>query len=103
MAQDENALNLLAGSPVPADLVPQALSAIKPLPDVSAGMSSDVLLRRPDILQAENLLKAANADIGAARAAFFPSITLTTAIGSASGQLSGLFGPGSAVWMMPPR
>ena len=58
VAQDENALNLLAGSPVPADLTPQALSVIKPLPDVSAGMSSDVLLRRPDILQAENLLKA---------------------------------------------
>jgi outer membrane protein, multidrug efflux system len=103
VAQDENALNLLAGSPVPADLTPQALSAIKPLPDVSAGMSSDVLLRRPDILQAENLLKGANANIGAARAAFFPSITLTTAIGSASGQLSGLFGPGSAIWSYAPQ
>ena len=103
VAQDENALNLLAGSPIPADLTPQALSAIKPLPDVSAGMSSDVLLRRPDILQAENLLKGANANIGAARAAFFPRITLTTAIGSASGQLSGLFGPGSAVWSYAPQ
>ena len=103
VAQDENALNLLAGSPVPADLTPQALSAIKPLPDVSAGMSSEVLLRRPDILQAENLLKGANANIGAARAAFFPRITLTTAIGSASGQLSGLFGPGSAVWSYAPQ
>ncbi len=103
VAQDENALNLLAGSPVPADLTPQSLSAIKPLPDVSAGMFSEVLLRRPDILQAENLLKGANANIGAARAAFFPSITLTTAIGSASGQLSGLFGPGSAVWSYAPQ
>ena len=54
-------------------------------------MSSEVLLRRPDILQAENLLKAANANIGAARAAFFPRISLTTAIGTASGDLSGLF------------
>ena len=103
VAQDENALNLLAGSPVPAELTPQALSAIKPLPDVSAGMSSEVLLRRPDILQAENLLKGANANIGAARAAFFPRITLTTAMGSASGQLSGLFGPGSAVWSYAPQ
>jgi len=103
VAQDENALNLLAGSPVPADLMPQELSAIKPLPDVSPGMSSDVLLRRPDILQAENLLKAANANIGAARAAFFPRIALTTAFGSASGQLSGLFAPGSAVWSYAPQ
>ena len=103
VAQDGNALNLLAGAPVPADLLPRELSAIKPLPEVSAGLSSDVLLRRPDILQAENLLKAANANIGAARAAFFPSVTLTTAIGSASGQLSGLFGPGSAVWSYAPQ
>ena len=103
VAQDENALNLLAGSPVPADLMPQELSAIKPLPDVSPGMSSDVLLRRPDILQAENLLKAANANIGAARAAFFPRIALTTAVGSASGQLSGLFAPGSTVWSYAPQ
>ncbi len=103
VAQDENALNLLVGSPVPADQLPEGLSAIKPLPDVSPGMSSDVLLSRPDILQAENLLEAANANIGAARAAFFPSITLTTAVGSASGQLSGLFGPGSAVWSYAPQ
>jgi outer membrane protein, multidrug efflux system len=103
VAQDENALNLLVGSPVPEGQLPRELSTIKSLPDVSPGMSSDVLLRRPDILQAENLLKAANANIGAARAAFFPSITLTTAIGTASGQLSGLFGPGSAVWSYAPQ
>ncbi len=102
-AQDENALNLLAGSPVPADTVPKALSLVKPLPDVSPGMSSEVLLRRPDILQAEHVLKGANANIGAARAAFFPRISLTTALGTASGDLSGLFQSGSAVWSYAPR
>jgi outer membrane protein, multidrug efflux system len=103
VAQDENALNLLVGSPVPAELTAQDLSAVKALPDVSPGLSSGVLLRRPDILQAESQLKAANANIGAARAAFFPSISLTSAIGTASGQLSGLFKPGSFVWNYAPQ
>jgi multidrug efflux system outer membrane protein len=103
VAQDQNALNLLVGLPVSADLLPAGLSAVAALPDVSPGMSSEVLLGRPDILQAENLLKAANANIGAARAAFFPSITLTTAIGTASGQLSGLFAPGTLAWSYGPR
>ena len=103
VARDENALNLLAGSPVPADTVPKTLSLVKPLPDVSPGMSSEVLLRRPDILQAEHVLKGANANIGAARAAFFPRISLTTALGTASGDLSGLFQSGSAVWNYAPR
>ena len=98
-----NALNLLAGSTVPADLLPEVLSLVKPLPDVAPGTSSEVLLRRPDILQAENLLKAANANIGAARAAFFPRISLTSAIGSASGDLSGLFKSGSFVWNYAPQ
>jgi multidrug efflux system outer membrane protein len=102
-AQDENALNLLAGSTVPADLLPKELSVIAPLRDVSAGTPSEVLLRRPDILQAENLLKAANANIGAARAAFFPRIALTSAVGSASGDLSGLFKSGSFVWSYAPQ
>ncbi|MCK9376645.1 MAG: efflux transporter outer membrane subunit [Syntrophobacterales bacterium] len=102
-AKDENALNLLAGSPVPADLLPEELSVVKALRDVSPGTSSEVLLRRPDILQAENLLKAANANIGAARAAFFPRISLTSAIGSASGDLSGLFKSGSFVWNYAPQ
>ncbi len=103
VAQDENALNLLVGSPVPQDLLPESLSVIPPLPDVSPGISSEVLLNRPDILQAENLLKASNADIGAARAAFFPRISLTTAIGTASGDLSGLFKSGSFVWNYAPQ
>lgn len=102
-AQDENALNLLVGSPVPADLLPEVLSAVAPLPDVSPGISSEVLLSRPDILQAEHTLKAANANIGAARAAFFPRISLTSAIGSASGDLSGLFSSGSLAWNYAPQ
>ncbi len=97
-AQDENALNLLAGSAVPADLLPGTLSAIAPLPDVSPGTSSEVLLRRPDIIQAEDLLKAADANIGAARAAFFPTISLTTAVGTTSPDLSSLFESGSFGW-----
>ena len=97
-AQDENALNLLAGSPVPGELLPPDLSAVSPFRGISPGMSSDVLLLRPDILQAESLLKAANANIGAARAALFPQISLTAAAGTASGELSGLFRPGSGAW-----
>jgi len=102
-AKDENALNLLAGSPVAAGLLPQELSVVKPLSDVSPGTTSEVLLRRPDILQAEHVLKGANANIGAARAAFFPRISLTTAIGTASGDLSGLFKSGSYVWNYAPQ
>lgn len=102
-AQDENALNLLAGSTVPPELLPETLSAVTPLPDVSAGTSSEVLLRRPDILQAEDQLKAANANIGAARAALFPRISLTSALGTASGDLTGLFQPGSLAWNYAPQ
>src|SRR5512143_3618966 len=102
-AQDENALNLLAGSPVPDELLPQVLSVVAPLPDVSPGVSSEVLLRRPDILQAESLLKATYADIGAARAAFFPRSSLTTSIGTASGSLSKLFKPGAFAWNCTPE
>jgi outer membrane protein, multidrug efflux system len=102
-AQDENALNLLVGSPVAPDLLPGELSGVATLPEVSPGTSSEVLLRRPDILQAEDSLKAANANIGAARAAFFPRISLTTAIGTASGDLSGLFKSGSLAWNYAPQ
>jgi multidrug efflux system outer membrane protein len=98
VAQDENALNLLVGSPVPRDLLPEALSNVTPPKEISPGMSSEVLLQRPDILSAEHLLKASYANIGAARAAFFPRISLTTAIGTASAELSGLFKAGSDTW-----
>jgi multidrug efflux system outer membrane protein len=98
VALDENALNLLVGSPVPAELLPGKLDAVKALKDITTGLPSEVLLRRPDILQAENQLKAANANIGAARAAFFPRINLTTIIGTISDELSGLFKSGSGTW-----
>jgi multidrug efflux system outer membrane protein len=100
---DENALNLLVGSPVPVELLPGELSAVTELKGVSAGLPSDVLLRRPDILQAENQLKAANANIGAARAAFFPQVTLTGAYGTASAELADLFTSGSRAWIFSPR
>jgi multidrug efflux system outer membrane protein len=102
-AKDENALNLLVGSTTASDLLPTGLSSLTPPMDIGAGMSSEVLLHRPDVLQAENLLKAANADIGAARAAFFPRISLTAAIGTASSELSGLFKSGSGAWSYAPQ
>ncbi|MEN6486815.1 MAG: efflux transporter outer membrane subunit, partial [Syntrophobacteraceae bacterium] len=103
IAQDENALNLLAGSPVRPDLLPEGLGAVAPMPDVSPGLSSSVLLYRPDILEAESTLKAAYADIGAARAALFPRISLTTALGTASADLTGLFQAGSFAWNYAPQ
>jgi multidrug efflux system outer membrane protein len=103
IAQDGNALNLLVGSPVPDNLLPAELGSVVPPKEISAGLSSEVLLRRPDVLQAEDLLKAANADIGAARAAFFPQISLTGAVGTGSGDLSGLFKSGSGTWSYAPQ
>ncbi len=103
VAQDENALNLLVGSQAPAELLAAELGSVSPSKEISAGVSSDVLLRRPDVLQAEGMLKAANADIGVARAAFFPRISLTAAVGTASGELSGLFKSGSGTWSYAPQ
>ena len=102
-AQDENALNLLVGSPVPPALLPAALDSVASLKEISPGLSSEQLLRRPDVLTAEHRLKAANANIGAARAAFFPRISLTTAIGTASADLSGLFQSGQGTWSFAPQ
>jgi len=95
-ALDQNALVLLLGQPLPAGLPPAA--PITTLPDLPAGLPSEVLTRRPDVRQAEQQLIAANANIGAARAAFFPRISLTTSVGSASGELSGLFESGTFAW-----
>ncbi len=103
VALDENALNLLVGAPLPAELLPADLDAVTPPKDISPGLASDQLLTRPDILQAENQLRAANANIGAARADFFPRIALTTSIGTSSEELSGLFKPGSGVWVFAPQ
>ncbi|MBI4767788.1 MAG: efflux transporter outer membrane subunit [Deltaproteobacteria bacterium] len=102
-AQDENALTLLVGSLLPQSLLPLELYSVSPPQEVSPGLSSEVLLYRPDVLAAEHRLKAANANIGAARAAFFPRISLTTAIGTASADLSGLFQSGSGTWSFIPQ
>jgi len=101
-AADENALNLLLGAPVPA-FPAKGLSGISQPGEISAGISSEVLLLRPDIMAAEHRLKGANAQIGAARAALFPRIALTTSIGTASSDLSGLFGSGSGTWAFVPQ
>lgn len=104
VARDENALSLVVGSPLPADLLPSALAiTLNALGDFAPGLPAEVLLRRPDILQAENQLKAFNANIGAARAAFFPRIILVSTIGTGSAELSGLFEDGSLVWSFLPR
>jgi multidrug efflux system outer membrane protein len=103
VAQDENALNLLMGAPVSPALLPTALGKALPLQEITPGVSSEVLLGRPDILAAENLLKAAYADIGAARASLFPRIALTSSVGTASADLSGLFGGGSGTWLFSPQ
>ena len=102
-AQDENALNLLIGSPMPPALLPSDLGSVSPPKELSPGMSSELLLQRPDVLAAEHQLKAANANIGAARSAFFPRISLTTAIGTASAGLSGLFKSGQGTWIFAPQ
>ncbi len=103
-ALDENALVLLVGQPLPVEL-PAALpvEASAGLAELPVGLPSEVLLRRPDVRQAEQQLIAANANIGAARAAFFPRITLTGSAGVASGHLSQLFKPGHAAWSFAPQ
>lgn len=103
VAQDQNGLSLLLGSPTPEKLLPDDLSSCTPPKDLAPGLSSETLLRRPDIIAAEHRLKGANAFIGAARAAFFPRISLTTSIGTASDQLSGLFGSTTDTWAFVPR
>jgi len=103
-AQAENALVLLLGQPLPADLPPAVtLDNQKLLTDIPPGLPSDLLTRRPDIQQAEAILRAANANIGAARAAFFPDISLTGSLGTASSTLGGLFGAGSLAWSFAPQ
>jgi multidrug efflux system outer membrane protein len=103
VAQDIDALTLLVGTPIDPALLPAQFDSktmgLTPLP---AGVPSAVLLRRPDVLEAEHSLRAANADIGAARAAFFPDIILTANLGSVSNQLSNLFKSGTGTWTFQP-
>ena len=99
LAQDENLIRLLVGGDVDAALLPASLADVTPsIVALPAGVSSDILLRRPDVIEAEYDLRAANADIGAARARLFPSISLTGLLGFASDALSGLFDGGSFGW-----
>lgn len=114
-ALDLNVLTLLTGAPVPSSLLPQAVEAnaaqeaakergaATPFAQLPAGVPSEVLTRRPDVRQAEQLLLSANANIGAARAAFFPRIALTASAGTASSALSGLFKGGSWGWTLAPQ
>jgi multidrug efflux system outer membrane protein len=103
-AQDRNALLLLVGGPLPEDISFDAdLGTVDLSADLPAGVPSEVLAERPDVLAAEHQLIAANANIGAARAAFFPSITLTGNYATASTQLSGLFKSGSSLWSFSPQ
>ncbi|HZW22223.1 efflux transporter outer membrane subunit [Noviherbaspirillum sp.] len=102
-AQAANALTLLVGSPL-ADLpAAHGLSEQNIVTEIPAGLPSDLLERRPDIRAAEQRLRAANANIGAARAAFFPRISLTASTGTASNDLSGLFESGSRTWSFVPQ
>jgi multidrug efflux system outer membrane protein len=103
VAQDRNALALLAGAPVPEELLPARVDAEAVMAELAPGIPSEVLLRRPDILEAELRLKGANANIGAARAAFFPRITLTTSVGLGSEELSDLFRGSAGTWSFAPR
>lgn len=104
-AVDQNALVLLVGQGLPADLPASnaTLHTMQIGAELSPGLPSDLLTRRPDIRQAEQQLIAANANIGAARAAFFPRISLTGSAGSVSDELSGLFKSGSFAWTVAPQ
>jgi multidrug efflux system outer membrane protein len=105
--QDENALVLLLGAPLPPEATSGAdahkLDGVKPMPEVPAGLPSDLLTERPDIRAAEQQLIAANANIGAARAAFFPRISLTSSIGTVSSEFSNLFDRGTQAWAFGPQ
>lgn len=105
VAADRNALELLIGTPLAPELLPLGtqLQLLLSSREIPAGLPSDLLHNRPDILSAEHSLIAANANIGAARAAFFPSISLTATVGRASDELSGLFDGGSRSWSFIPQ
>jgi outer membrane protein, multidrug efflux system len=104
LAQDRDALQLLLGAPIPDGIdISGGLDRGNTVAELEEGIPSDVLVRRPDILAAEHQLMAANAQIGAARAAFLPSIELTGSYGTESSQLSGLFKSGTRAWAFSPQ
>lgn len=99
LAQDENLIRLLVGGDIDRALLPASLTEVTPaIVSLPAGVSSEILLRRPDVIEAEYGLRAANADIGVARAQLFPSISLTGLLGFASNALGSLFDSGSFSW-----
>lgn len=103
LKRDKNALDLLVGKPVASDFLPsKSLNSLLTLPEIPVGLPSDLLTQRPDIKAAEHQLLAANANIGIARAAFYPSISLTANAGSASSDLNSLFDSGSGSWSFVP-
>lgn len=104
VARARNALELVLGATEPGSLPPPIRLADQPLPtQLEPGLPAELLVRRPDIAQAEHMLRAANADIGAARAALLPRISLTGALGGASPDLGGLFDPASRAWSFAPQ
>jgi outer membrane protein, multidrug efflux system len=104
LAEDRDALQLLLGAPIPDGIdFSGGLERGNMVTELEEGIPSDVLVRRPDILAAEHQLIAANAQIGAARAAFLPAISLTGSFGTESPQLSGLFKAGSRAWAFSPQ
>lgn len=104
VTQDENALAVLVGMPLGPELLPaRSLAEITPPNPVPAGLPSEVLTRRPDVLAAEHQLKSANADIGAARARYFPSIGITSSVGFASSQVNDLFNSPAGAWSFVPQ
>ncbi|WP_395622810.1 efflux transporter outer membrane subunit [Sphingomonas daechungensis] len=99
LAQDVNLLRLLVGAEIDPSLLPASIDQVAPtVKDLPAGLDSTILLRRPDVVEAEYQLRAANAQIGAARAALFPRITLTGLLGLASTSIAGLFSGGAFQW-----
>ncbi|HWR04410.1 MAG TPA: efflux transporter outer membrane subunit [Humidesulfovibrio sp.] len=104
VTSDENTLSVLVGMPLSAELLPaKSLADVAPLNPVPAGLPSEVLTRRPDVLAAEHQLKAANADIGAARAKYFPSIGITSSVGFASNEVRDLFNSPAGAWSFVPQ
>ncbi len=103
-AQDQNLLTLLVGAPVPSDLLPTSIDAIAfGVEELPPGLPSDVLLTRPDVRESERLLRAANANIGAARAAFFPSVSISGFSGEADPRFENLFNGATGVWSFTPQ
>lgn len=104
VTEDANLLTVLVGQPLGPELLPaRTLAEVLPLSPVPAGLPSEVLTRRPDVLAAEHQLKSANANIGAARAKHFPSISITGTLGTASNEVNGLFTSGSNMWTFAPQ